>query len=345
MNPLRKVLAVSAVSAVAMASASAGGSAQTLVVAVFGGSFADNTQKCAAAQFEERTGADVEFVLGSSVQTMARLRAAGGQPGIDVTYMDVQIVQQAKAEDLIIPFDKDKLPNLGDIYESAVDGDDPHWVGFMYSGTALAYNPNELDEPPTSWQDLWDPQYQGRLAIPDISGTAGQHFLIATARMNGGSLDDMDPGFEAIAELAPHSVTFYTQADQIVSLLERGDIVIAPWYIDRVGAAAANGVPVSLAFPSEGAVGILPTVSIPEGAPSPDLAHEYVDVLLSPEAQECFAESQYAGPTNRTVELDPEIAEFVPYQDSVEAMYFPDTQQIARELPEWTDRWNREVAR
>jgi hypothetical protein len=45
------------------------------------------------------------------------------------------------------------------------------------------------------------------------------------------------------------------------------------------------------------------------------------------------------------VELDPAIADFVPYQESVESMYFPDTQQIARELPAWTDRWNREVAR
>jgi putative spermidine/putrescine transport system substrate-binding protein len=121
--------------------------------------------------------------------------------------------------------------------------------------------------------------------------------------------------------------------------------VISPWDIDRVGAAAASGVPVALAFPTEGAVGILPTVSIPEGAPSPDLAHEYVDVLLSPDVQVCFAESQYAGPTNRTVELDPEIAEFVPYRDWVDAMYFPDTQYIARTLPEWTDRWNREIAR
>ena len=38
-----------------------------------------------------------------------------------------------------------------------------------------------------------------------------------------------------------------------------------------------------------------------------ELARRNVDVLLSPEAQKCFAENQYAGPTNRTVELGPEI--------------------------------------
>ena len=318
--------------------------AQELVVAIFGGSFADNTRECAVKPFEAETGASVQFVLGSSVQTAAKLRAAGGQSGVDVSYMDSQIVKQAKNEDLLETIDFDQLSHVGDLYDSAKD-EDQTWVSFMYSGTAIAYNPNEISEPPASWQDIWDPQYQGRLAVPDISGTAGQQFLIAAARLNGGSLEDVDPGFEAIAKLKPYVVTYYTQADQIVSLLERGDIVIAPWYIDRVGAAAANGVPVALAFPEEGAIGIIPTVSIPKGSQNKELAQQYIDILLSPEGQTCFAERQFAGPTNKTVELPPEIAQFVPYKDSVQQMYFPDTAYVARVLPEWTDRWNREIAR
>jgi spermidine/putrescine-binding protein len=258
--------------------------------------------------------------------------------------MDIQIVKQAKNEDLLETIDYDQLSHVGDLYDSAKD-EDQNWVSLMYSGTAIAYNPNEVSEPPTSWHDIWDPQYQGRLALPDISGTSGQQFLIAAARLNGGSLEDVDPGFTAIEQLKPHVVTYYTQADQIVSLLERGDIVIAPWYIDRVGAAAANGVPVALAFPEEGAIGIIPTVSIPKGSPNKELAQQYIDILLSPEGQTCFAERQFAGPTNKTVELPPEIAQFVPYKESVEQMYFPDTAYVARVLPEWTDRWNREIAR
>ena len=43
-------------------------SAQELVVAIFGGSFADNTQECAVKPFEAQTGASVQFVLGSSVR-------------------------------------------------------------------------------------------------------------------------------------------------------------------------------------------------------------------------------------------------------------------------------------
>jgi putative spermidine/putrescine transport system substrate-binding protein len=325
-------------------SASIPASAQEVVIAIFGGSFLDNARICHAAPFEKATGAKINYVLGSSVQNVAKLRATKGRPDIDLAYMDLQIVKQAQAEGLLDEIDTTKLKNFGDLYPSAYDKD-KRWIGFMYSGTAIAYNPQVVRTPPTSWQDIWDPQYKGKLALGDISGTSGQHFLIAAARLNGGSLENMDPGFESIKKLKGNVVTYYSQADQIVSLIERGDIVIAPWYIDRVGAAAAKGIPVALSFPKEGAIGILPTVSIPQGAKNKALAERYIDVLLSPEGQKCYAEKQFAGPTNSKVELPPELAKLVPYRDAVEKMYFPDTEIVAKSLPGWSERWAREIVR
>jgi ABC-type thiamine transport system substrate-binding protein len=59
----------------------------------------------------------------------------------------------------------------------------------------------------------------------------------------------------------------------------------------------------------------------------------------------CFAEKQFAGPTNKTVTLPDDLAKAVPYGKIVEAMYFPDTAALARNLPAWTERWGREIAR
>ena len=67
--------------------------ADELVVATFGGTFVDNSKKCHAAAFEKATGSSVKYVLGSSVQTMAKLRAAGARAEFDVAYMDSQIVK------------------------------------------------------------------------------------------------------------------------------------------------------------------------------------------------------------------------------------------------------------
>jgi spermidine/putrescine-binding protein len=318
--------------------------AEDLVVAIFGGSFVDNAKKCHAALFEKATGATVKYVLGSSVQTAAKLRAAGARAEFDVTYMDSQIVKQVKAEGLLQPLEPAKIAHWGDLYEVSRDPGN-QWVSLMFAGTTIAYHPKLVPTPPTSWADLWKPEYRGKLAIPDISGTSGQQFLIAAARLHGGSLENIDPGFEAIKKLKPGVQMMYTQPDQLIPLFERGDIAIAVWYTDRTGAAASKGVPVAAAYPKEGAIGIVPTVSIPKGSQKKDLAQKYISVLLSPEGQLCYAQSQFAGPSNRKVQLPADLAKLLPYGENVQRMYFPDTDVVARKLPEWAERWGREIAR
>jgi putative spermidine/putrescine transport system substrate-binding protein len=318
--------------------------AEELVVATFGGTFVDNSKKCHAAPFEKATGATVKYVLGSSVQTMAKLRAAGARSELDVAYMDSQIVKQAKAEGLLQPLEPGKIAGWADIYDVSRDKD-AHWVSMMFAGTMITYNTKLVKEPPTSWADLWKPEFKGKLAIPDISGTSGQQFLMAAARLNGGSVEHIDPGFEAIKKLKPNVQMMYTQPDQLIPLFERGDIAVAVWYTDRTGAAASKGVPVAAAYPKEGAIGIVPTVSVPKGSTKKDLAEKYISILLSPEGQLCYAQSQFAGPTNKKVKLAPDLAKLLPYGENAERMYFPDTDVVAKKLPEWAERWGREIAR
>jgi spermidine/putrescine-binding protein len=163
--------------------------------------------------------------------------------------------------------------------------------------------------------------------------------------MRGGDFETQDAGFAAIEELMPNVVMLYTQADQLVQLFERGEIVIAPWYPDRIGSAADAGVPVAVAYPKEGGVGIQPTVSVPKGAPNKELAMQYIDVLLSPEGQKCFAEKKYAGPVNTTVELGDKAKAIVPFGESYENLWYPDSEAIAKLRPGWTERWQKEIAR
>ena len=318
--------------------------ADELVVATFGGTFVDNSKKCHAAAFEKATGATVKYVLGSSVQTAAKMRAAGARAEFDVAYMDSQIVKQMKAEGLLQPLETAKVAHWNDLYDASRDKDG-YWVSLMFAATIITYNTNLVKSPPTSWADVWSPAYKGKLAIPDISGTSGQQFLMAAARLNGGSLENIDPGFEAIKKLKPNVQMMYTQPDQIIPLFERGDIALAVWYTDRTGAAAAKGVPVAAAYPKEGAIGIVPTVAVPKASQKRDLAQKYIGTLLSPEGQLCFAQTQFAGPSNKTVKLPPDLAKLVPYGEIIQHMYFPDTDLVAKKFPEWSERWGREIAR
>jgi putative spermidine/putrescine transport system substrate-binding protein len=176
-------------------------SAEELVVGSFGGSFADNLKTCHVAAFEKATGATVSLKLGNSSQFAAALRAAAGNPDMDIVYIDNSLAAQAHNEGLTQTIDRAKLKSAPDILPSAWGKDDSYVVA-MVSATTLVYNPKLVKTPPTSWLDLADPAYAGKYAIGDISGTAGLQFLLELNKLKGGTLEDITPGIDAIKPIA-----------------------------------------------------------------------------------------------------------------------------------------------
>jgi putative spermidine/putrescine transport system substrate-binding protein len=308
-------------------------SAEELVVGSFGGSFADNLKTCHVAAFEKATGATVSLKLGNSSQFAAALRAAAGNPDMDIVYIDNSLAAQAHNEGLTQTIDRAKLKSAPDILPSAWGKDDSYVVA-MVSATTLVYNPKLVKTPPTSWLDLADPAYAGKYAIGDISGTAGLQFLLELNKLKGGTLEDITPGINAIKPIAQGATVLYTQADQLLSLFEREEIAIAPWYPDRAGVAIDKGLSLAVAYPKEGAVGILPAVVIPKGT-----------AVLSAEGQSCFSEHAYIGAVNTKVTLSDKVKALVPNGESLQNTWFVDPEMIAKNSANWTRRWQREVTR
>ncbi len=317
---------------------------QELVVGAFGGSFADNVKACHVAAFEKATGATVSLKLGNSSQFAAAIRATAGKPDMDIVYIDNSLAAQVHGEKLAEPIDRSKLKSAADVIPSAW-GKDNSYVVAMVGATALVYNPKLVKTPPTSWLDVADPAYAGKYAIGDISGTAGLHYLLALNKMKGGTLENLDPGFEAIKPIAKGSTVLYTQADQLLSLFEREEIVMAPWFPDRAGVAMDRGLSLAVAYPKEGAVGILPAIMLPKGSAKTELALKFMDQVLSAEGQGCFSERAYLGSVNTKVQLSDKLKKIVPNGESLEKAWFVDPEIIARNVANWTRRWQREVAR
>src|ERR1700761_5125677 len=93
--------------------------ADPLVVATFGGVFADDTKTCVIQPFEKANDAKVALQLGNSVQHAAAIRAMGGKPPYDVAYMDNSLATQLDAEGLLAPIDTAKLASYPDVDKSA----------------------------------------------------------------------------------------------------------------------------------------------------------------------------------------------------------------------------------
>lgn len=327
----------------ALAGLATPGFADDIVVGTFGGAFAKAVDKCHIAPFKAATGDDVITQESNSSQFASMVRATGGKSDFDVIYIDNSFATQLGNEGLVTPLDHARLPNAAG-FDAKVWGPNDSFVQFMWAATVLAYNPNLVTTPPDSWGAVFDPAYAGKVALPDISGTGGVHFLLAAARLNGGGIDNLDPGFAAIAKIAPTVKAYYTQADQLIGMFERGEIAIAPWYTDRATAAAASGVPVKIAYPKEGGIGINVTLIVPKGAANPEGAYAFINEVLSPAAQSCLAETMYEGPVNPETKLEGAAAEAVPTA-AYPTLYFPDPEAVAAHVADWRARWQREITR
>ncbi|MEW6262442.1 MAG: ABC transporter substrate-binding protein [Thermodesulfobacteriota bacterium] len=323
----------------------ASAAANELTIAIFGGSFADMTKKCHVEPFEKKHQAKVNIVQGISTENLAKLRAQKSNPQIDVAYMDISLAPLARNEGLTDKMDPAKITNLNQLYDKARTPDN-YFVAQLFAGCGLAYNKKEVKDPPKSWADLWHPRFKGKIALCDITGTAGWMTLLMAAKINGGSITNLDPGFAAIKKLKGDVVTFYTHADQLVSLLERGEVWVAPWYHDRAAFSEKKGLPIGFSFPKEGAVAILPGLVLVKNGPNKDLAEKYINEVLSESGQACFAENMFEGPVNKNVKLPPELAAKLPYgQEQIEAMVVPDYEYVGKNQAQWTERWNKEITR
>lgn len=338
-----KRLVIPALAVISLGSTANVAAAGDLVVGTFGGSNVEAINACHSTAFTQKTGTKVVTKLANSAQFASMVRATAGKSDMDVITMDDSLATQLANEGLLEKIDVSKLKSGTELVDGAV-GKDALYIVYQWSSTTIAYNPKLVKTPPTSWNDVFKPEYAGKLALPDISGTAGSHFLIAANRLGGGTLANIDEGIKRVKALVPNSVAFYTQADQLISMFERGEIAIAPWYTDRAANAEDKGVPVKFVYPSEGGIGIRVAVVIPKGSKNVEAALGFVDQMLSKDGQECFAEKMYGGPVNKTAALKGRAAEVVPL-DQYSKLQFLDPEVVSKSVAGWRQRWQREVTR
>lgn len=318
--------------------------ATELTVIVYGGSFEAGWKKAVIEPFEAANpDIKVRIATGLTMETVAMMRAQKTDPKIDVIMMDEVGAAQANAEGLYEPLEAKAIPNMGKLYPQFRIAGDPY-TKFMYVAQVIAYDKKRVKGVPQSYDEFWKPEYKGKIAIPDINTTHGTMFLMMAARMNGGTIENADPGFAAIKKLKPSIVTFWNQHAQVSQLFTQGDIVMTTWTSDRAQGLIDSGGDIGWTIPKESAYIIDSTIGIAKGTKNLAAAQKYIDFVLSEKAQEANAKFTYLTPVNRDAKLDPAVAAKLPAGEAtLKKLLVVDWNKVTRERPKWVDRWNREV--
>ncbi len=248
------------------------------------------------------------------------LRTQKANPTYSVMFMDDIGVPVAKAEDLIAPLPRDKIPNLAKAIPRFILNDG-YAVAFAVSVVAPYYNTNTVKSF-ESWEQLWDPRFKGRFMLITAQQTQSVQLLVAaTALATGKSFHDaqyvIDQGWDKMAALKPNVQTIYDNDPATVLLVAQGQADIAgPDFSKTVLPYAAKHAPVAMSAPKEGAFTGINTMTVVKNGPNPDLGAAFVDRMLDPAVQKGLAEATYAAPTVTGVELNAETAKIVAYPEA-----------------------------
>lgn len=310
----------------------------------YGGAW-DEAVKAGAVNALQAKYPGLEIIIEPS-GGFTKLLAERDNPAADVSFIDDAAMPRAIALEIAQPLDFSKIPNAADVYDKGkLFGD--RGVAMEFGRLGLAYRTDKLATPPTSWNDMLNPEYAGHVAIgmAETGGTAWVQFLVGLAEANGGGVDNIEPGFAKLAELRPNLLTITDSTAQVTQLLTDGDLWLTHFWDGRTIQAARDDIPVKFVTPKEGSFATITYVGMIKGTELPDLAYEFIDLMLSESGQVAFGEHIGYGPTNKKVVLPEEmIAEGVLYgQEQVDEMRILDWEAITQMESEWLDRWNEAV--
>ncbi|MBW8003218.1 MAG: ABC transporter substrate-binding protein [Planctomycetes bacterium] len=314
---------------------------QTLTVSMWGYNM-DLLEKNVLKPFEEKYGVKIVTETGNNSARFTKMVARKDNPIVDIVLFAGAYSYKAIQEGIVKPYDPGKLQNLAEIMEPARDPLGGRYaIGYTIQHLGLCYRSDKV-KPIKSWKDLFNEDLKGFLSIPQLTTTYGPTIIYMLSKAWGGSYDATDVGWAKLEELSDSILTAYARSSELQTLLQQEEVYAAPYASFAWGNISAIGLPIVSVIPEEGLVGSFSMVSIANGTKNEDLAHLYIDHLLSYEVQLSEAMDLVDSPVRGDIKLPEDVAGKLTYgEDLIRKLHFFSQKEMAAVEKEWIEKWNR----
>src|SRR6266436_524797 len=278
---LKGVAAAGAAAMLPRASRAADGK---VVVGTWGGDYQNLQQKHVVAPILDAEGVQVIFATDNDSPRKTKIMAEQRLPrgSMDVVALTGSGMYEMYTKGTLLELDFAKLKNASHIMPMLKT---KYSVPHIYTGRVILYNPSKVTEVPTSYNDLWNPKYAGRVGIIDIQY---QTTIESAAMISGGALNNYEPGKEKLLELKKLGVKIVPTNEAMAQALKTEEIWICIMWKARGVQWQNAGAPIKMVSPKEGLVLYVSEMGIPKNAPSKEAAYAYLDALLDPRPQQGF---------------------------------------------------------
>jgi putrescine transport system substrate-binding protein len=283
------------------------------------------------AKFEKLTGIKVTYDVYDAEETMeARLMAGGSD--YDVVSASTDFFSREIKAGVYERLDKSKLPNWKNLdprilaIQSAYDPGNAHAVPYLHSINGFAYNVDMVkarmpDAPVDSLDMLFKPEVVSKFADCGVTFLDSAEDTIQLALNylgldpNSTKREDFKAAENLLLKVRPY-IRSFDSSEYLNGLANREVCLAMSWssdYAQSHARAKAVGVNVNLAFtvPKEGANETFSSLLIPEGAPHPEAAYQFINFILRPDVIAEITNAIYYGNDNiasRSL-VDPRILE------------------------------------
>ena len=253
-------------------------------------------------QFTKETGIKVNYkeVINENDAFLGKINPSlkAGQPtGWDlIVITNGGSIEKLIRQNFLIELDHSKLPNFqkyaGAAYKNPTfDPGNKFTIAWQAGLTGLAYNPKLTKRPITSFQDLFDPKFKGKITM------FGDNTDFPTLTMIGLGIDpaksteeDWKRTAEKMKELRPQIREFIDNAGE-AEVLQSGNAWISMAYSGDIFILNNSGAPdIKFVVPKEGAVLWQDNMAIPKGAKHPLDAITYMDYVYRPDVATMLTE-------------------------------------------------------
>jgi spermidine/putrescine transport system substrate-binding protein len=253
-------------------------------------------------QFTKETGIKVNYkeVINENDAFLGKINPslkAGQSTGWDlIVITNGGSIEKLIRQNFLIELDHSKLPNFQKYAATAYknptfDPGNKFTIAWQAGLTGLAYNPKLTKRPITSFQDLFDPAFKGKITM------FGDDTDFPTLTMIGMGIDpaksteeDWKRAAEKMKELRPQIREFIDNAGE-AEVLQSGNAWISMAYSGDIFILNNSGAPdIKFVVPKEGAVLWQDNMAIPKGAKHPLDAITYMDYVYRPDVATMLTE-------------------------------------------------------
>ncbi len=264
------------------------------------------------------------------------------KPFVNMGFFNAQTTAQGELiDDMWEKLDYTRLANAKDIYP-AFRRSSQKGIGIGSDQLGLVYH-KQIGRVPTSWADLWNPAYAGRVTFFDYYWQV----VYAAARLNGGSLRKMTPGWELWSRKARDQIRLIvTSNPQFLQVMTNGTAALTSYFNGTALQWVRQGAPLQYAVPTEGAINVPVYLQSVKGntRQQSEVCQDIIGKMLSPKWCGGWANTSIQVPANSKVKLPEEFKSLPAFQKStIDKLWKLEWGVVAKAIATWRNTWDKQV--